>query len=871
MTGSGAGICVEDKMAVTSDTLQIVIKLRDQASRGIKGIGRTLNAVTARVKKTAGAFTGLKATILGLVGTAAVGLMARSFIKAADTAEGYRVRLSVLLGTQKEANALFKDMAEFAGGVSFQYEEIMESATGLAGVLEGGRKEVSQWMPVLSDLAAASGLTMQETTSNFIRMYSSGAAAADQFRDRGILAMLGFQAKTAYTAEQTRKMLMKAWEDPASKFRDAATKLANTWGGLMSMMADRWFQFRVKVMEEGGLLDYMKGFVKTILNMSDELDKAGGLEDWAVKTSEAVINGFETILLGAAGFYDALAPIMREIGVILGSIWDFWKDMPTWMQEIGLVAGIMGGKKGVVVVAGLSHLANALKNTARGIELVKKGELDFGDFADMGYEELDNFLKEYDAKIKTLTKDAGEALDVGGEEIAGSLRARVQKFLDEVRAQQAKFKKLREGVGEEEKAPTIAPPKIDTKMLKAQLSAETKLALEENKTMMAALEADWAQHNIKIKEYFQQRLDLLNSSYELQRAAIEKQIALEEDPAKKTALKAQLAILEQQHIRTLIGLQMDLTAATEDEVQARKDAASVIEQINNRLAASKAEGGGLAEQFAMEQEALRQQQQADIDALLELKKKGLVVEAEMADAHRKHQLEQEQLSANQRKQVWETYVGAIQGTLSSMTSMFNDWYQAAGSKNKELFTLYKAAAIAETIISTYSAAQKAYESMAKIHPALAASAAAIAVAAGLARVQLIRQQQMATGGLVGGVSPTPTADNIPIRATAGEYMHPVSTVKHYGVKAMEAIRKKLVPRELLLQFASRVPTIKLPTTAEYATGGPVSAMAAGAAGDTNLSMTVPINLPEQLGFIGRRLEAEIEPVILRVLQEELSY
>jgi hypothetical protein len=209
-----------------------------------------------------------------------------------------------------------------------------------------------------------------------------------------------------------------------------------------------------------------------------------------------------------------------------------------------------------------------------------------------------------------------------------------------------------------------------------------------------------------------------------------------------------------------------------------------------------------------------------------------------------------------------------------MTSMFNDWYQAAGSKHKELFNLYKAASIAETIIATYSAAQKAYDAMAKVPyvgPALAASAAAIAVAAGLARVQLIRQQQMASGGLVGGVSPTPTADNIPIKATAGEFMHPVSTVKYYGVRAMEAIRKRLVPRELLLQFAAKIPNIKMRTLHQFATGGAITGAAAASGGDTNLSMPVSIRLPEQLSFIGRRLEAEIEPVILRVLREELRY
>ncbi|MCJ7663036.1 MAG: hypothetical protein MUO24_02210 [Desulfobacterales bacterium] len=51
---------------------------------------------------------------------------------------------------------------------------------------------------------------------------------------------------------------------------------------------------------------------------------------------------------------------------------------------------------------------------------------------------------------------------------------------------------------------------------------------------------------------------------------------------------------------------------------------------------------------------------------------------------------------------------------------------------------------------------------------------------------------MQTGGSIRGPS---GIDKVPIRATAGEYMQPVSAVRYYGVQAMEAIRRKVVPRE----------------------------------------------------------------------------
>jgi hypothetical protein len=52
----------------------------------------------------------------------------------------------------------------------------------------------------------------------------------------------------------------------------------------------------------------------------------------------------------------------------------------------------------------------------------------------------------------------------------------------------------------------------------------------------------------------------------------------------------------------------------------------------------------------------------------------------------------------------------------------------------------------------------------------------------------------ATGGPVPGFSPNPRADNIPAMLTADEYVHPVDTVKHYGVSFMDKVRRKEIPK-----------------------------------------------------------------------------
>lgn len=82
--------------------------------------------------------------------------------------------------------------------------------------------------------------------------------------------------------------------------------------------------------------------------------------------------------------------------------------------------------------------------------------------------------------------------------------------------------------------------------------------------------------------------------------------------------------------------------------------------------------------------------------------------------------------------------------------------EAAQEFGKEGFQAFKAFTIAQTIIDTYAAAQATYKALAGIPyagPALAVAGAAAAVAAGLARVNAIRNAEpsgYATGGLVGG-------------------------------------------------------------------------------------------------------------------------
>lgn len=261
---------------MATDTLaKLVVMMEADSARLQKGIEQANNRISRFERNTKKSFKTLKdttnATFSGIAKKIAaiavpvgLGALAHSFIQASSTAEQYQIRLSALLGSQKEGNRLFQEMTKYASKVPFEYQDIMGAATQLAGVLSGGVDEIKQWMPLIGDLAAVSGLSIQQTTDQVSRMLSAGAASADTFAQRGINSMLGFTAGVHYSVEDTRKQLMYQWTKMGSQFKGAADKLGMTWSGLMSMFSDLWFKFRIGIMKEGGLFNYFKSIAMVL-------------------------------------------------------------------------------------------------------------------------------------------------------------------------------------------------------------------------------------------------------------------------------------------------------------------------------------------------------------------------------------------------------------------------------------------------------------------------------------------------------------------------------------------------------------------------------------------------------------------------------
>lgn len=421
---------------------------------GIKGSART---VTTEMKDR---FSSVKDTLFSLKTAFAglgVGLLARSFTDAASTSEGFRVRLNVLLGDVEEGGRLFQEMSRYASTVSFSYEEIMASATALSGVLKGGVDEITGLMPLIGDLAAASGLTIEETTSQIIRMWSSGAASADMFRERGILAMLGFQSGVSYSAEETKKQVIAAWEDSGSKFKNASVELASTWEGLMSMYGDQWFNFRNKVMDNDPF-DFMKASFSELLDLLNE--NKDDVDALAKSMGEGIVDGFKSFLLGTAGLLDTLTPAFNQIKETSKDLHENYKSLPKELQTYGLIGALLLGKKGMVVAGVALSLVDDAKLELEYFKQYQAGNVGFFDWLfTLDKDKVLNNLEQIKMKSGTIFRpDEGSNLPETlpglpspeeAREQVGILQQAVLNFFDGVEKRQ---EEMRQKKGDREKS-----------------------------------------------------------------------------------------------------------------------------------------------------------------------------------------------------------------------------------------------------------------------------------------------------------------------------------------------------------------------------------------------------------------------------------
>ena len=396
----------------------------------------------------------------------------------------------------------------------------------------------------------------------------------------------------------------------------------------------------------------------------------------------------------------------------------------------------------------------------------------------------------------------------------------------------------------------------------AQIKSQIARMQASGNTAIKILEDAYNRGAIAVRDFFRVRRDMTEQEFQTELTFLQQQAEAEADVVDQLRVQDEIFQLQEQHKQDLIQLSNEQADAEARIAEQAERVRQILAGINVRTLAGSPD---FFDNLQAESLYTDEMHDEEIRRLQELN----ATKEELDEAYRKHKLEKDRLAVEQERAIWERRLSMAQDVAYGLESIFSGLYELSGQKSKEMFYLAKAAAIAEAIVNAALAITKAY-AQGGIWGHIQAGVIAAATGVQIAKIQA---QQLAYGGMVGGRSPHSRADNIPVMATAGEYVHPVDSVIYYGRSFMEAIRKKKLSRMAADSLLKGVSVTLPPLRPQYAfaSGGQVVSGGRATTGDTRYEIHVPVtvNGAGDTDRVSRVLPGEIEKTVIRVIREHM--
>jgi len=352
--------------------LNIDIIAKDKTKRALTGVQNRLNSVKSSVFSLKGALIGIGA-----------GAAIRSFVNVGKEVESLQVRFKFLFGSVEEGAVAFDNLTKFAGKVPFSLEEISRASGNLAVVADDAN-DLNRILEITGNVAAVTGLDFETTSSQIQRAFSGGIGAADLFRERGVRALLGFQAGAKVTAEETVAKFEELFAGDG-RFANATKDLATTLEGTISMIGDKYFNFQKDVAE--GFFDELK---KEFGDLNEFLEEN---EQQIKDIANSIGKNFAGAIQKTSSTIKSIAPAVKSIADGLGTTISGFQSLPTIVQEAGIISVLLFGKKGMVAFGTISFLMGQIEDL-----MAKAKEIPEGAFVN-----IDN-LDEAQAKMDIVQK-----------------------------------------------------------------------------------------------------------------------------------------------------------------------------------------------------------------------------------------------------------------------------------------------------------------------------------------------------------------------------------------------------------------------------------------------------------------------------------
>ena len=369
---------------------------------------QAMKSATMGVERLKNSVFNLRNALVGL----GAGLVVKSFVDTGREVERLRVRFKFLFDEANEGEKAFKGLIKFASQVPFSLEEIQRGSANLA-VVSKDADELNKLLKITGDIASASGLDFQTTAEQIQRTFAGGINSADLFRERGVRALLGFEAGVAISAEQSRNHIMKAFDEGTLSVVGASAVMAKTFDGTLSMIGDKFNLFKMAVMDSAPF-DFLKASAMLI---EKELEKNfGGIEKSAEKIGEAIVATTVKTLLFATQIIDKFKPVFDFIGASIANLVNFVRALPPPLDTIGVIGFLLLGTRGkllVALIAGvIDEVRGMLGSLIDGIATIQEKLNSFTLFrSEEQIKKVDDQIKALRESAEQLRKPFGETLE----------------------------------------------------------------------------------------------------------------------------------------------------------------------------------------------------------------------------------------------------------------------------------------------------------------------------------------------------------------------------------------------------------------------------------------------------------------------------
>jgi hypothetical protein len=769
----------------------------DYIANSFASVGSSIKAVLGRILSFFAPITALLSTTFSIYG---IERFSKALLKLGSETEQTQKRLSLLFSSTEDGAKAFRDIYERAQQSGISIKDLTTATEEFALIIgKKGPEAVGQFVKAAADISAYTGLTMEQTTQSIQQMWESGAAAARQFKTHGVLEMLGFQRGVEYSIGETRKKLTEAFgEETLAPFTGAADKMKSSFEGLTNTLLGFWEEFEHAVLGSG-VFDWIKAALGVLVDRVSGLKK--DTKDWGDITSsvgEFIVNALEGVIK-AGGYAIDLFRKLKETGYAL--------------QE---VYAIIASKINKFFLGALESAKEAVKSLA---ELYNKVIYALtGDISKLiNVNTLDETIKALNQKNQKYWDDTAKEAKKAMEALVRmpSAMGEATRILDDIRIKIVQNKLEQQKLNQvlsDQKAISDANKKAEddrwasakTAAQKYALVVEGLSGLARLREDTAALKAELATQQALKEEFFALGLQGVRAYYDNKLQLAQKEIDAESELDRRLAEEETNPEKKAEYYRKIEEM---ARTSKEKQLEIEKERFDAEQKLSEQEFEAKAGWSRDKDLVLLEQERafIEKEKEMRLAALESQADNGLISESDYASKREQIVSTSETKIAALRAKSLQIWLSNSKQTADALADAFSNLYEATGKKIKAFFYLMKAASIVSTIISTYEGAQKAFSSLAGIPlvgPALGAAAAAVVIAGGLAKVAIISSQNLAEGGVVGGTSPSTTADNIPAHLTAGEYVQPVGSVQYYGRGAMEAIRTRAIPRQMLAGFGN---------------------------------------------------------------------